>query len=231
MICAIMQPTYLPWLGYFELMARSDIFVFFDDVQFIKKSWHHRNKIKANDQELLLTIPVLSKGKRGQKINEVLINNKENWKSKHLKSIELNYKKAPYFNNYFEDLKAIYLKDHELLFDFTRELILFLKDSFKINTPVINSSDLNTEGKNEVKVTQICKKINCTTLYNTGGAKEVLDASILNKEGINVVFQEYKHPEYKQLGRKFLPYVSALDLLFNEGDKSLEIIKSGNTTF
>ena len=105
---AIMQPTYLPWAGYFELIDNCDLFIFFDDVQFVKKSWQQRNKIKTPKGELLLTVPVLTKGKRGQLIKDVHINNDLSWRSKHLVSIESNYQRAPFYKEHIESIRRIY---------------------------------------------------------------------------------------------------------------------------
>src|SRR3981081_1029831 len=105
----IMQPTYLPWMGYFELMASSEVFVFLDDVQFNKKSWQQRNRIKGPNGELLITVPVLNKGKRDQAICEVCINNDDrDWGKKHLRSVELSYQKSPFFDWLYSDLREIY---------------------------------------------------------------------------------------------------------------------------
>ena len=144
---AIMQPTYLPWLGYFELMSNCDIFILLDDVQFIEGSWHQRNKIKTPSGELFLTVPVLSKGKRQQKINEALINNNINWKRKHLASIYFNYKKAAFFNNYIDELNDIYSKDYQTLLDLNLTLLEFFRKNIGINTPIRLASELKVEGE------------------------------------------------------------------------------------
>lgn len=224
---SIMQPTYLPWLGYFELMFKSDQFVFFDDVQFIKKSWHQRNRIKTATGELLLVIPILSKGKRFQKINETLIHNNSGWAKKHLLTIENNYRKAPFFQNYIDELRVIYSKPYEKLSDLNIDLIIFLKNKIGIKTPTILSSELNIQGKKNERIIDICKALKSNVLYDAHGAKEILDLEFFNKEGIKLVFQNYQHPVYRQQYGDFIPLLSTLDLLFNEGDNSLSIIKSG----
>ena len=109
-IVGIMQPTYLPWMGYFELIDRSDCFVFLNDVQFQKKSWQHRNRIKGANGDILLSVPVQTKGRRFQKIYETEIDTNQQWVKSHLRTIEISYKKAPYFSDYFGILKDIYAK-------------------------------------------------------------------------------------------------------------------------
>mgnify|MGYP001969097226 CR=1 FL=1 len=115
-----MQPTYLPWLGYFELIENCNIFIYLDDVQYVKKSFHNRNKIKTKDGQLFLNVPILTKGRLNQKINETRINNGINWKRKHFKSIEINYCKAAYYNNYINELRKIYMNNCNLVSSETR---------------------------------------------------------------------------------------------------------------
>jgi len=223
MICAIMQPTYLPWLGYFELIAKSDVFVFFDDVQFIKRSWQHRNRIKSNQGELMLTVPVLSKGKHGQKINEVEISNDGHWRKKHIQSIKVNYRKARYFRDYIDELEHIYSKDYSRLLDLNVTLTKFLMAKIGIKTRTILSSQLQVEGERNEKIVGICKKVQADVLYDAQGAQEILDQGYFEQNNVKLVFQKYQHPVYRQLG-PFIPYMSTLDLLFNEGTGSLDII-------
>jgi len=224
---AIMQPTYLPWLGYFELMANSEYFVYFDDVQFVKKSWQQRNKIKSATGEQLLAVPVLSKGKHTQNINEALINNTEMWRRKHLSSIDYNYKKAPFYEKYIKELQTIYSKEYDILLDFNLAIMSFLRSKLGITTPCVLSSELNVGGERNERIINICKRLKADELYDAAGAKELLDLAQFEANGVKLVFQEYTHPVYKQIQGPFLSHLSVLDLLFNEGDRSLEIIKSG----
>lgn len=228
MTCAIMQPTYLPWLGYFQLIANSDLFIFFDDTQFIKRSWHHRNRIKSHDGELMLTVPVLSKGKFGQKINEVLINNEDNWRKKHIQSITLNYRKAKYFSGYIDELSYIYSINQSSLLDLNVALIKFLMEKMGIGTKTILSSELQVEGERNEKIVGICKKVKAEVLYDAKGAQDILDLSYFERNNVKLVFQDYQHPVYRQQG-PFIPHMSALDLLFNEGRDSLNIINGSHS--
>src|SRR3989338_4487567 len=109
---AIMQPTYLPWLGYFELIDSCDLFIFLDDVQFVRKSWQQRNKIKTPAGELLLTVPVLTKGKLEQQIKDVGINNDLPWRTKHLGSIKNNYQRAPFYKKYIGFIEDLYFREY-----------------------------------------------------------------------------------------------------------------------
>jgi hypothetical protein len=226
MICAIMQPTYLPWLGYMQLIAGSDVFVFFDDVQFVRGSWHQRNRIKSGSAEIMLTVPVLTKSKLEQKINEVKINKEGNWRKKHLQSIVLNYRKTPFFQDYIGGLETIYAEDFDRLVDLNTALIKFFMDKIGIKTKTVLSSEMQVEGEMNAKIVGMCKKLGAQALYDAAGAQEILDLPYFAENNVKLIFQKYQHPVYKQPGT-FMPYMSVLDLLFNEGKNSLEIINSG----
>lgn len=227
---AIMQPGYLPWLGFFELMASSDILVIYDDVQFVKHSWQNRNRIKNVGGAQFLTIPVLIRGKNRPKINEVLIAEDVLWRRKHLKSISYNYCKAKYFDEIFPIIeKGLQLKTNKLLdinMFFIREIAKYLN----INTQIALSSDFGiTAGGTVERVINICKYFNATHFYNGPKGKELYkdEKEDFAKQGIVLEIQEYQHPEYPQLFGEFIPYLSVIDLLFNRGKHSLEIILSG----
>lgn len=224
---AIMQPTYLPWLGYFELIASSDVFVLFDDVQFEKKSWQQRNRIKTPNGELMLVVPVKTSGVQFQKINEAMIDDNDSWKRKHLKSIEVNYRKAPYFGRYFPEIEKLYLKDYKKLVDLNTALIKYFCDELGIKTKIVLSSSIEARDERDEKIIDICKALKAEELYDAAGASEILDLKKFKNEGIKLVFQKYNHPTYDQVNGDFIPNMSVLDLLFNEGDKSLKIIISG----
>ena len=222
-----MQPTYLPWLGFFELMDNCDTFVYFDDAQFVKKTIHQRNKIKTKQGQLLLTVPVLSKGKLKQKINETQINNDIHWRKKHFKSIDINYCKAPYYNDYIGAIREIYDQRYTYLVELDIKLIELLKNIIGIKTKTILSSQLEVDGKKDKKILNICKKLKANILYDAFGAKEILDDSYFMKNNIKLIFQNYMHPTYKQHWGEFISHLSVLDLLMNQGPNTLKIIKSG----
>jgi len=224
---SIMQPIYLPWLGYFELMENCDTFVYFDDVEFVKKTFQRRNKIKTKQGELLLTVPVFSKNKLDQRINETCINYGIKWRKKHFNSIKMNYCKAPYYNNYIGEIKNFYDQNYTYLPELDIKLIELLKKMIGIKTKTISSSQLKVNGKKDERIVNICKKLKAKILYDASGAKELLDKSYFKQNNIELVFQSYKHPTYKQQWGDFISYLSVLDLLMNEGPNTLEIIKSG----
>lgn len=222
-----MQPTYLPWLGYFELMARAERFVAFDDVQFIKKSWHHRNRIKSTSGELMLVVPVRTSGKQFQSIRDAMIDNSQDWARKHLRSIEINYTHAPFFKAHIGPIREIYQAGYAALLDLNLTLIEFLKSQFGIRTPICLSSCVSTRRERDEKIIDLCRHFKADALYDTQGAEGLLNPKKYLAAGIALKFQHYRHPEYKQLHGPFVPFMSALDLLFNEGPRALEILLSG----
>lgn len=224
MIVSIMQPGYLPWLGFFELIYNCDLFVLLDDVQYTKKDWRSRNRIRTKDRWIWLSVPVLTKNKQSQLINEVKINSSINWRHKHLKTIEINYNKTKYFNDYFPYFEKLYVSDWEYLLDLDIEIINWVVKVLNIKTPIIKSSCLNTEGKKEDKIINICKKLNAAELYDTKAAQDILNLDKFDKNEVKIEFQDYKHPIYRQIYEPFLPYMSVIDLLFQYGPKSLNIL-------
>lgn len=224
---AIMQPTYLPWLGYFELIDHCDLFVLFDDVQFVKKSWHQRNRIKTQKGELLLTVPVLTKGKRDQLIKDVRINNDLPWRAKHLASIVNSYQKAPFFDEYKTCLNEIYSKNYMSLSSLNIELIEFIKERLGIQTEIMLSSQFQVEGGRTERIINICKACKADKLYDAKGASDILDLNLFKESSIEIIFQEYVHPTYDQMHGGFISHLSALDLLLNVGHESLKVLRSG----
>ncbi len=230
MKATILQPTYLPWMGYFEMIDSSDAYVVFDHVQFERKSWQQRNKIKTANGVIYLTVPV-EKSSRETPISKIRISyNQGNPLKNHWKTIELAYKRAPYFGKYKSSFEKIYSQKHVLLKDLNIKIIKLACDILGIKKKIIFSSDLNLKDKNmekTEKVINLCKNQGIAHLYDAEGAEKILDKSLFQKEGISVDFQEFLHPEYPQLWGEFVPYISIIDLIFNQGDKSLSIIRSG----
>jgi len=228
-ILAAHQPAYLPWLGLFHKMAISDNFVVLDDVQFEKNSFINRNRIKTAQGDMWLTVPVLMTGHIQKTIHDIEINNNVDWRSKHWKSIYLNYKKSPYFNrfsDFFEDLyKGEWIKLYDLL-DYT--MSFFIKE-LKIDTKIYIQSKLNITTKKQLLILDLCKHFNAKIFVFGALGKDYADSELFETNGIKILFQDYKHPAYHQLwGGGFISNMSIIDLLFNEGERSFEILMSGN---
>jgi hypothetical protein len=227
---AIMQPTYLPWLGYFDLMDQVDLFVLLDNVQFAKQTWQQRNRIKNSQGLEWLTVPVQFRGRFGQTIGEVEIREAEFWK-KHLRSIEVNYGRAEHFGQFFPELSWIFEGNGPWgrLVDLNVALMEWLKSLLGIKTPIVRASDLDAEGKRSSLVAAICRSVGAAEyLSPIGAAGYVLSESReFSARDVQVFFQNYTHPIYRQLFPPFLPFASAIDCIFNEGARTGAIMRSG----
>ena len=221
------QPVYMPWLGLFHKIALSDIFCVFDIVQYQRKDFNNRNKIKTSNGPIWLTVPVESSDRFSKNISDIKIINNE-WYSKHLKSIELNYKKTIFFESYFEKFQNILLKKHEYLVDLNFDILIFLLGILEINTKVIKASDYSFSGEKSDLVLDMCVQLDSDIyIFGEQGRNYADEESFLQKK-ITPYFQKYNHPTYKQIRGDFEPFMSILDLIFNMGPKSKEVLMSGN---
>lgn len=230
---SIAQPTYLPWLGYFDLMDQVDMFVLLDSVQFEKQSWQQRNRIKIPIGLQWLTVPVIFRGRSGQRIDEVEIRDPE-FAVKHLRTIELNYRRTPYFDEYFPAVERIF-RDYKkaLLVDLNLQFLEWMRKILGITTPIVRSSSMQLEGRRSELLINICRFYQANTYISPLGSSVYLlnDLPRFNDGGMEVRFQNYNHPEYRQLFPPFQPFASTLDLIFNEGPRSPEIIRQGRRDF
>jgi hypothetical protein len=224
----IMQPTYLPWVGYFDLMDQSDYFIFLDSVQFDKRSWQQRNRIKTPNGEMMLTVPVYSKGKYTQSICDVRIDTTKNFQEKHIKTIQQFYSKAAFYSQYFDKFNSILRKEYSHLVDLNIDLILFFKELLGIQREIARSSLLELQGKKVELLYNICKIVKADCYLSPIGSKNYIDENnLFEKNGMALRYHNYQHPVYRQLYGEFIPYLSVIDLLLNEGENGLAIIRTG----
>ena len=233
MKCAIMQPTYIPWIGYFDLIDSVDKFVFLDDVKLEKCSWQVRNRIKTSQGELYLTVPIKStKSRLELMINEAEINDNIPWRKKHLKSIFFAYKKTKYFEEVYPFLEKLIDNNIILIKDFNINIIKSIAYKIGIETEFEISSKLEVSGKKDYRLISICKELGCDEYISPQGSAVYLEKTkpcgAFDNSKISLYYFNYKHPIYNQLYGDFLPFMSIVDLLFNEGFKNaLDIIRSG----
>lgn len=221
----IHQPMYLPWLGLFDRIYKCDVFVLLDNVPYSKNYFINRNKIKTANGWIWLTVPVLAKGSFGQLISDVRINNKVNWQKQHWKSIYYAYKKAPYFSRYAEFFEQVYQREWTYLVEFVEELLFYLLRVLGIATKVVKASNLNVEGNKEELILGICKAVHADEYLSGPDGKNYLNLELWHENNVKVTFHNYHHPPaYPQLHGEFLPQMSIIDLLFNCGENSLEIL-------
>lgn len=217
----ILQPGYMPWLGFFEQVYRSDIFVIYDDVQYDKNGWRNRNRIKCQQGIQWLTVPV-----RGlAPINEVLIV-QGNWQRKHLAAIQHCYKKSPYFEEVFPILKSILSREWHYLADLDMEIINAVLDYLGLSRPIVRSGTLGIEEDNPtMRLVKICRHFNADIFYEGASGRNYLAEDEFVKNGIKLQFQDYSCVPYPQLFGKFVEKLSIIDVLFNCGKKSMNIIE------
>jgi hypothetical protein len=220
MIIGIHQPNYLPYLGFFDKMEEADIFVLYDDAQFEKGDFQHRNRIRIYHGWKWLTVPV---DKRHIPLNEIRIKNEVStgkgvgWSENHFDNIRDNYRDTPYYSVYEKDLKKIYDKRYDELVEVNIELITFLMKAFDIDVEIRLSSELGSTLKSTERLVEIVEALNGDVYLSGPQGKDYLDVSLFEKKAINVAFQDFKHPVYKQRYDGFEYNMSAIDALFNVG--------------
>jgi hypothetical protein len=225
---AIMQPTFLPWIGYFAMIDRVEEFVFLDSVQFARRSWQQRNKVKTPNGSQWITVSVSSKGLRDQKICDARIDSEKESLAKIEKTLVGNYSRAPFFNQYSENLFEIFRAKPERLADLNISLIRWAVDALGIKTPLKRSSEMELSGAKADLLALICEQLDADRYLSAPASKDYLDDSTALKDaGVALEYHEYKHPSSEQAFGAFAPYMCIADLLFNAGPKSLEIIRSG----
>lgn len=219
MIIAIHQPNYLPYLGFFDKMRQADIFVIYDDAQFNKEDFQHRNKIRIFHGWKWLTIPV---EKMRIPINDIRIKNEINnkgllWSDRHFKDIMDNYKDTPYYQTYEKEFKDIFKQRYNRLIDLNMQLIHFIKCAFNLDTEIIFSSELGFKTTSTERLVNVIEALEGDIYLSGPIGREYLDLSLFEKKGIKVEFQDFKPPIYRQCYDGFIPNMSAIDALFNIG--------------
>jgi WbqC-like protein len=222
----ILQPGYLPWLGFFDQLRRSDIFVFYDDVQFDKQGWRNRNRIKSPAGPHWLTVPVRHE-RLDQPILEVEIDNRQQWALKHTGAIRQFYARAPYLKRYLPELEALLQHPWERIVDLDINLVEQMCVWFGLHRQLERSSNLAIGGERSHRLLNLCLHFGATRYLTGDAAKDYLDVELFARHGVDVEWQAYRHPIYTQQHGEFVPYLSALDLLLNCGDESVAIL-AGN---
>lgn len=225
-IIAVHQPNYIPWPGFFYKISRSDAFVLLDTVQFSRRSFTHRNRIKGSQCNIIwLTVPVFKKGRFYQKIDEVRINRTVKWQRKHMGTLQMNYANAPFFHYYRDALEDIYSRNWERLVDLNLAILSFVMGELGIKKKCIRASEMNLKGEKTALLVAIVKELNGDTYLSGSGARNYIDEQIFRKEKIRLSYYQYGSFVYPQLWGKFIPNLSILDLLFNCGKESRNLIE------
>lgn len=230
MKCVILQPSYIPWRGFFHQIQKADLFIFYDDAQYDKQGWRNRNKIKTANGSIWLSIPVLSKGNIVNHIpvNQIQISPHENWSKKHLLSLRYSYAKAPFFKEYFPIIEELYEKhSSDSLADFTINTTIALSRILGIQkTEFEMSSNIPAKGQKTDRLLEILKSVGATHYISGPAAKDYIEDDKFQEAEISLEYINYDYPEYPQLYPPFDPQVSILDLLFMTGENACDYIWS-----
>jgi hypothetical protein len=223
---AIMQPTYLPWAGYFGLISSVDLFVFLDDVQITLPSWQNRNRILTQNGPLFLTLPASVKGAETKLIRDIVLPNQRQIKVKHLESLRHNYRKAPFFEPVYSVLHDIYSRNHNFISEFNIDIIKTFSMALGYKTEFLISSELKMPGTRSEKLINILEFLKSEIYCSPIGSREYIEQDgLFLRERISVFYQDYEVEPYPQLHRGFTPYLSAVDLFFCLGfEESAKLI-------
>lgn len=234
---AILQSNYIPWKGYFDILAAVDEFIIYDEVQYTTNDWRNRNKIKTNTGLLWLTIPILHNNRFGQRIDEAQVRDGR-WPKKHCQSLLTAYAKAPYFKTLFPSLEAVYdaCRDLSGLSAINLAFLRWVHAALGLTTRLSSSADYPSGGDKNERLVEICRQAGARSYLSGPSARCYIDESLFAAAGIAVEWMDYAgYPEYPQLhGPEFRHDVSILDLLFNTGPEMawqyLKTLKPRDTT-
>ena len=233
-IAAIMQPTYLPWMGYFDLIDTADIFVFLDDAQVLKRSWGVRNRILSQNGETFLTVPLSGhKHGEGSAFVDTRIDSDQQWAKTHLATIRHAYAKAPHFAEVFGDLEALLFTEHPTIGALNEDFIAATARRIGVTTPFLKSSELPAiEGRKDDRLLSICRAVDAGTYLAAPGSAAYIEqeqeSGAFAGSGVAIRYHNFVHPVYPQRQDGFVSHMSIVDLLMNCGYASaLEIIRSG----
>ncbi len=227
MIVSINQPAYLPWLGYFERIARSDLHIVLDHVQFEKNSFTNRNKVRTKDAPTWLTVPVSTKGRFGDlAICSLEFAPNDSWQKKHWATLRMNYARAPFFRDYGTVYEQLYARTWSGFSAMTRAFLEQHLHDLGIVTPLRFSSEMNVPGTKNDLVLNLCREVGADTYLSGALGRDYLDEASFTQAGIAVRYQDFPHPSYAQVWPGFVSHLCVLDLLFNHGPGSRDIMLS-----
>ncbi len=225
---AIHQPEHLGYLGFYNKMMNADAWIFLDNVQLAKRDFVRRNRIRGQHGAFWLTVPIITKGRYHQQIKDVEINNTQEWRQSHWKSIEHEYRRTPFFEEYADALAPIYQKEWESIANLNITLIKTIAGLFNIERPMYRSSELGIEGTSSQLLADLTHAVNGSVYLSGPMGRDYLENSFFDAHGLSIAFNDFTHPIYTQKHGEFMPYMAAVDLLFNCGPESLNIIAQGN---
>lgn len=235
MIVAIHQPAFLPWLGYLNRMAEADLFIVLDHVQFERANFQNRTRIRLDGRAHWLTVPV-EQHSQLEPINAKLIANSapedaRHWGRRHCQTLRHAYRDAPFVGDYMPELRRILQARWHRLVDLNHELLAFLRAAFDIHTPLVHSSQLGVTGSRSGLILELCRTVGADAyLAGMGGSRSYLERTAFERAGIELMWQDFQHPRYRQCGEGFLAGLSAFDLLANQGAQGRALLCSQGGT-
>lgn len=224
MILAAHQPQYMPGLRFLAKMRRAGLFVLLDDVQYERREFQNRNRIRVPAGSQYLTVPVLAKGRYDAAIRDIPIDNSRPWPADHLRTIRTNYARAAHFKTYLPSLEALYGARYEKLGELALATINFLREGFGIATPMRLSSDMKISSSSTARLVDICRAAGAGEYLSGAGARTYLDEGLFAAAGIGVSWQSFEVRPYPQVFPGFTPDLSALDLLLNLGPSCADFV-------
>ena len=225
MTVVVLQPGYLPWLGFFDQLRRADVFVYYDDVQYDTHGWRNRNRIKTANGPIWLTVPVRHSGLGQPRILDVEIDGRTPWARKHIASIRQSYAAAPFVGRFMPALEELLHRKWERLVDLDIALTDLMAGWMGLQSRIERASQLGIGGGQSERLLSICRHFHASTYLSGAAARDYLDVPLFSAEGIEVRWQQFAHPTYRQLHGAFVPYLSALDAILNEGDDAAALLE------
>lgn len=229
-IVAAHQPHYMPWLGYLDKMAKADLFVVMDDLQYEAQNYQNRQRIKLASGAQWLTVP-LERGTQSDRICDKRIDNggsaRQHWQRRTWLTLEFNYRRAPHWGKYADELRAVYAQTWVSLLELDMHMLDLARRWFDIRTPIIRASSLGLSGQKTERLIDMCKKVGARCyLSGGGGSSDYLNVEQMGRSGIGVIWQHFDHPRYPQRHGEtgFVSHLAFLDILFNCGEQAKELL-------
>ena len=233
LIVTVHQPHYMPWLGYLHRMARADLFIVLDHVQFERGNYQNRTMIRVNGEPRWLTVPVVQRSQKERiaekQIDNALAGTPRWWSSAHFQTIRHAYREAPFGARYLPELRRILETRWERVVELDAAMLDFLRGAYGVTTKVLRSSELNVAGAKSELILNLCRAVGADTLLaGLGGSRAYLDKAEFERQGVRIVYQEFSHPKHAQCGAApFSPGLSSLDMLLNCGPHSGALLLGG----